>query len=319
MPNFVWSIRRFWGRCIALVALAAACSGRVEERIENGSGGTGGTAISPVGGVGGSLGDRGVGGNFGSAGMYGEFGGSVGAYGVGGTSFGTGGYYGDAGGSFGGTSGGGAGGTRCNPNPFISEKCTPTQSCIDPHSPTPERVALNQTAIVDAGPPDSGTSDSGISDASTRLSDADVPGPVDGGPSDAPNFDGPPSDAGLSPLRADICGGSRLTPNPSYLAFDLWSAPGPTAVGIFSVTQSCSGSMLGIAQLVPSPPPANSWTTQCVQVPNKILDRVLIHPMVSGNFVKNLRFVSDCVCPRPLTIHTNCGPEGLDAGLLCHG
>jgi hypothetical protein len=290
-----------------LIALAAACSGHVEERNESEvAGGSGGIAINPtgVGGthLGGSSGD-GVGGTFGWAGTYGEFGGTTG--------FGTGGDVGDAGAPFGGTSGGGTGG-RCNPRPWVSEQCAPTQRCIDPYSPTSERIALNQPVFGDAGSFDGGTSD-----ATARSSEAGNPSPVDAGPSDGPETDGHPPDGGTGIVGADICSGTRVTPAAAYLAFDLWSGLEKPAVVLYSANPQCSGSVLGYPQFSYSVPPAYVWTTQCVELPRTLIGRVIVAPNSAGAAVQNLRFVADCRCPRPLVVPTSCGWDGQDAGLIC--
>ena len=258
-----------------------------------------------MGGIGGSLGDPAVGGNFG-------IGGDAGVGGFGGT-FGGGGYYGDAGrppfGGTAGSSGGGAGGTRCNADPWMNAKCTPTQGCIDPYSPTPEHVRLNQRVSVDAGVTDAGISTERASEPPSMQ--------VRGTPVRAMLAQPMAPCPRLAPrIGVDICGGNLLTPSTAHLAFDVWSEHEVPLVGIYSVNQMCSGAMLGVPQFQYSPPPVHTWTSQCIDLPYKFLERVMVRPMSPGTFVSNLRFVAECVCPRPLTIFTNCGPEGgLDAGL----
>ncbi len=302
---------RVWGHTLAVIALGAACSGHVEERDADGiSGGTGGSA---AGGASGTShgGVNGQGGRFGAAGSYGEFGGTYGS--------GSGGYFGDAGsGPFGGTSGGGA---TCNPNPWRRGTCALTQGCIDPNSPTPERIDYfppghhedgGPPVSHDAGPSDSGAWDAGISDATTRTSiDVVVP------PLDAPGFDSPASDGGTTVAGADICGGPTTTQY-AYLAFDFWTDEAPSrAVSIYSVNEQCTGYSLGLLPFVTIAPPVRTWTTQCVVVPYTTLNRVMIETLSAGTVVRNLRFASDCRCPRSLLVPTGCGTVGSDAGVSC--
>jgi hypothetical protein len=203
---------------------------------------------------------------------------------------------------------GGTGGTRCDPVAW-SGACTPTQGCIDPRSPTPERIDFNQPVVgEDAGSSDSGALDAGISDATPRTT-------VDSSPYDAHPFNSPPPTGGA--IGADICGGPQSTRN-SYLAFDLWSDQSPpSAVAIHSVNAQCSGAEIGMAPFVSIAPPARTWTTQCVVVPDQSISRVMVQPLSTATVVKNLRFVSDCRCPRPLFLTTSCGTLTPDGGIAC--
>ena len=314
MIHIVGNLRGYGGQSLLLIAIAAACSGHVEERIDTDvPGGTGGTAANPVGGVGGTrFGGSSGGGVGGTLGAYGSYG-QGGAYGY----FGTGGYFGDAGSpSFGGTSSGGSGGTLCTPAPWRGEACWSTQGCIDPYAPTPERIELNQPVAFDAGTPDSGSWDSGIGDAVARTSIDAPSSPIDAGPSDGPGSQ-PPDGGTVITIAADVCRGPTGTPSATYLAFDLWSEYGAYDVDIYTSNQQCSGSALGHALFNPSPPVLRRWTTQCVHLPNKSIDRIVVVSKAPGTTVANLRFVSDCKCPRQLVVPTSCGWEGTDGGLVC--
>jgi hypothetical protein len=85
-------------------------------------------------------------------------------------------------------------------------------------------------------------------------------------------------------------------------------------LALLALAGACGGNVEdGGGQFAYSTPPARTWTTQCVELAYKYVDRVVVEPGATTR-VENLRFVSDCRCPRPLL--TNCG-EGWGAGLLC--
>ena len=115
MKAFEGIVRKNWGRTLALISLASACSGTVEQRYENGAPSVdGGSAASGVGGASGDAGSGSVGGtNFGGRRAGGTGGGGTGGGGAGdggAGGFATGGVSGNLGRGGGGNGSGGVGG-----------------------------------------------------------------------------------------------------------------------------------------------------------------------------------------------------------------
>jgi hypothetical protein len=276
--------RRAGGPSMALIALAAACSGSVEERgLSAESGGTGGGAA--VGAVDGSLGAAGRASSGGTLGVDSSLG-----------TGGTGSSYVDAG--LGGSSGtAGAGGTSGTSGtggnlgtggvcPRMPPLCDFEPNCLNPHSPSVERVPRS--------PVDAGT------------------GPRDG-----------PLDGALVPpmftVSAKLCEDAGVAPDPSYLAFDVrnqWTSSMP-AVALLSGV-ACGGVPLGqIAVATPVGVPYGTYVTHCIRAPRE-LGTILTLVPIGATEIRRPRFVSGCECPRVLTPTSNiCAIEVPGGGSAC--
>jgi hypothetical protein len=280
------------GRTVRLVSAATlvyACAGKSisspedDDGFGDGAGGVGNAGYGKGGGVsvGGKGGSPGKGGTAGKGGSgKGGVAGTIGTGGKGG--FGTGGS--NVAGEPGVGGEPGCGGRYVGSYPGT---CPADASCISMLNPTPRFVRRNEPA---AGGP--GFGDGGLGG--------------EGGDS---------GDSGEFLDTSVICGNDDG--QQGFLTFEYYMpATGTPYPGFTLLTgdEVCGGTLrilatgtLGEFQ----PPPRDWWTTQCVRVTGNELSRVvgITVPHLAAPYpsVRNLRFVSDCECPRQTLRFDTCG------------
>lgn len=295
-------MRPWVGKTVKLVSAAAlvhACAGKSitrggdddpppDDGLGNGGfanagyGGEGGTTV----GKGGSPG-KGGGGTGGTTVPRGGTAGRGGTSGFGGTSgrggtSGFGGTGGDAGETGGGIGPGGSGGCPPSRNgSMASSSCNMTPGCISLQNPTSEIIRPNQIAD-DQSPGGAGGEGGGWSEEAPYIASA---------------------------LNCSTPQGE------GYLAFDYFypeNARDSPFFSLYSGRQLCSGYLIANGTFSDySAPPRGTWSTQCFAISeDDMYGKVTIGVQSASRpwaHVRNVRYVSNCVCPRQITRFTTCG------------
>ena len=284
------------GRTVRLVSagvLVYACAGKSISSTEGDDDGigVGGVGNAGYGGKGGSVSVGGKGGSPGQGGTLGKGGSGKGGSGKGGSgkggsipTGGKGGGVGTGGSNVAGEPG--AGGEPGCGGRFVGaypNECPADAACISMLSPTPRFVRKNE--LIEFGDGGLGGEGGASSDSREDLATSVICG----------------SDAGQD----------------GFLTFEYYMPANGTPYPGFTLLTGdtiCGGTLSIIANGSLSefqPPPLGWWSTQCVRVTGNELSRVVgvavPHVIAPYPSVRNLRFVTDCECPRQVRRFDMCG------------